>query len=117
MTTVAIWTCRSSCRGGRLGSSRTTPPNIQHGARAGRHAHVTSLARKRHKCYLIPVGEVDGCSTISLRLEPTRNNQAAKVRWASDYEMERSIRQMRASREPSVAATGADRSVPLEAIR
>jgi hypothetical protein len=68
-------------------------------------------------CYLIPVREVDGCATISLRLRPTRNNQAAKVRWASDYELERSIRQPWASCAPSTAAIGAERSVPLKAVR
>jgi hypothetical protein len=43
------------------------------------------------RSYLIPAREVDGCTTISLRLGPTRNNQAIKVRWAQDYELERSI--------------------------
>jgi hypothetical protein len=43
------------------------------------------------KSYLIPAREVEGCATISLRLGPTRNNQAAKVRWAREYEMESSL--------------------------
>jgi hypothetical protein len=43
-------------------------------------------------CYVIPVEEIDGRSTISLRLEPTANNQARNVRWARDYELERSLR-------------------------
>jgi hypothetical protein len=42
-------------------------------------------------CYLIPAGEVEGHSTISLRLEPTGNNQATGVRWARDYELAASL--------------------------
>lgn len=37
------------------------------------------------RCYLLPVHEVEDCTTISLRLGPTRNNQALNIRWASDY--------------------------------
>jgi hypothetical protein len=48
-------------------------------------------------CYLIPAHEVEDCATISLRLGPTRNNQTVKVRWAKDYEIERSITQRWAS--------------------
>ncbi len=42
-------------------------------------------------CYLIPVGEVEGRTAISLRVAPTRNNQALHIRWARDYELEKSI--------------------------
>ncbi len=69
------------------------------------------------KCYLIPAREVAGCSTISLRLGPTRNNQAAKVHWAQDYEIEHSLRQPWASRPSSVVDIGADLSEPSKAIR
>jgi PD-(D/E)XK endonuclease len=60
------------------------------------------------KCYLIPVREVDGYTTISLRLGPTRNNQAIKVRWAKDYELERSI-------APRWAASPELHDFPMEA--
>jgi hypothetical protein len=41
---------------------------------------------ENNKCYLIPI---EDCTTknISLRIEPTRNGQHKRVRWASDYEM------------------------------
>ena len=34
--------------------------------------------------YLVPVEDV-GRSTASLRIEPTRNGQAKKIRWAKNY--------------------------------
>jgi PD-(D/E)XK endonuclease len=37
--------------------------------------------------YLVPVGLND--SEIYLRVEPTRNNQRRRVRWAADYEVGR----------------------------
>jgi hypothetical protein len=43
------------------------------------------------RCYLIPISEVEGRSSISLRLAPTGNNQSHRVRWATDYELGRSI--------------------------
>lgn len=52
------------------------------------------------RCYLLPVHEVEGCATISLRLGPTRNNQALNVRWASDYLLETAVSQPWASCAP-----------------
>jgi PD-(D/E)XK endonuclease len=42
--------------------------------------------------YLIPIWEVEGHRTISLRLAATGNNQAVGVRWARDYELATSLR-------------------------
>ncbi|MGZ4104997.1 MAG: group I intron-associated PD-(D/E)XK endonuclease [Actinomycetota bacterium] len=36
--------------------------------------------------YLVPVSHVGARSGV-LRVEPTRNNQAARIRWARDYEI------------------------------
>ncbi len=38
------------------------------------------------KVYLIPVDDV-GTTAVTLRLNPTKNNQEKFVRWAKDYEM------------------------------
>ena len=43
------------------------------------------------RCFLIPIAEVAEGRSIHLRLNPTRNNQALNIRWARDYEFERSI--------------------------
>jgi hypothetical protein len=44
------------------------------------------------RCFLIPIAEVAGGRGVYLRLNPTRNNQALRVRWARDYELETSVR-------------------------
>ncbi len=45
-------------------------------------------------CYLLPIADVEHLSTISLRLAPTGNKQASGVRWASDYELARTIERL-----------------------
>jgi len=52
---------------------------------------VGAYAPDTDRCYLIPVSEVEGRTVLSLRVGPTRNNQAQLVRWAKDYEMETAI--------------------------
>ena len=52
---------------------------------------VGIYAPSTDRCYLLPVEEVVGRTTLSLRLAPTRNNQAQLVRWAKDYEMEHAL--------------------------
>jgi hypothetical protein len=44
------------------------------------------------RCFLIPIAEVAEGRGIYLRLNPTRNNQARRIRWARDYEFETSLR-------------------------
>ena len=46
--------------------------------------------------FLIPITALPTRRQISLRLEPTRNNQAEGVRWARDYELESVIQRLRA---------------------
>lgn len=53
---------------------------------------IAAYAPDTDRCYLIPIREVAGCRSISLRLVPTRNNQADGVRWARDYELHASLR-------------------------
>ena len=38
------------------------------------------------RCYFLPLTTFGGRSAIQLRLAPTRNNQAAGVNWAKDFE-------------------------------
>jgi hypothetical protein len=42
-------------------------------------------------CYLVPIREIEGQGTISLRIAPTGNSQVLRVRWASDYELATSL--------------------------
>jgi hypothetical protein len=52
---------------------------------------IAIYASHTNACYLIPIAEVAGCKTISLRLSPPLNNQALRVHWARDYELARSL--------------------------
>jgi PD-(D/E)XK endonuclease len=64
---------------------------------------IAAYCRELERCYLIPIGEVAGMSTIRLRLDAALNNQAARIRWARDYELERSIRRHWPAALPSTA--------------
>jgi hypothetical protein len=52
---------------------------------------VAVYSADTHRCYLLPIADVERLSAISLRLTPTGNNQSRKVRWARDYELHRTI--------------------------
>jgi hypothetical protein len=39
-----------------------------------------------HRCYLIPISEAEGRTTLHLRLDPTLNSQAEGIKWALDYD-------------------------------
>ncbi|HXN38239.1 MAG TPA: group I intron-associated PD-(D/E)XK endonuclease [Solirubrobacteraceae bacterium] len=73
---------------------------------------IAVYAPDTDRCYLIPVEETEGHVTLSLRLTPTRNNQAERVRWAHDYELESSLERHWAvgARESGL---GADASEPI----
>jgi len=53
---------------------------------------LAAYAPDTDRCYLLPVEEVEGHKAISLRVGPTRNNQARGVRWARDYELDVTLR-------------------------
>jgi hypothetical protein len=39
------------------------------------------------KVYLVPIGDVDVRGTCFLRIDPPKNNQQKRIRWARDYEL------------------------------
>ncbi len=39
------------------------------------------------RCYLIPIGLVEGRTCIHLRLAPSKNKQKLSIHWASEYEL------------------------------
>lgn len=46
------------------------------------------------RCYLIPFDEVPPGASVHLRLAPTSNNQARRIRWARDYEFDATLRRL-----------------------
>jgi hypothetical protein len=73
---VRLETCRYTPRG--YVRTSYTPAEIDAVA-----AYSTELRR----CFLIPISEISGHHTIHLRLDPTGNNQAERIKWARDYEL------------------------------
>jgi PD-(D/E)XK endonuclease len=61
---------------------------------------IGAFSAELGRCYLIPIAEVAEGRAIHLRLEPTLNNQAQKIRWARDYEFETSMRRNWLRRPP-----------------
>jgi hypothetical protein len=47
---------------------------------------IAAYSPELDRCFLIPISEVAGRSAIHLRLDPTKNNQAQRIRWAADYD-------------------------------
>jgi hypothetical protein len=39
-----------------------------------------------HRCFLIPIDEISGRREVHLRLDPTKNNQSDRIKWARDYD-------------------------------
>jgi PD-(D/E)XK endonuclease len=40
------------------------------------------------RCFLIPIAQVAGKRAIHLRLERAKNNQAQRINWAAEYDLE-----------------------------
>jgi PD-(D/E)XK endonuclease len=70
-------------------TSRHTPRGYLRSTYSAKEIDALAVyAPDTDRCYLIPIAEAEGHSTLSLRLTPTGNNQAEGVRWAHDYELE-----------------------------
>jgi hypothetical protein len=86
----------AAVRGGvlcaRTASSRHTPSGYVRNTYGAAEVDATGLfAPDTGRCYLVPIGEVEGLHMVCLRRQPTRNRQAAGVRWASSHELERML--------------------------
>jgi PD-(D/E)XK nuclease superfamily protein len=71
-----------------LNGSRLTPGGyVRSTYSAGEVDAIGAWSPDQNRCYLIPIAEVAGGREVSLRVRPTRNNQAEGVRWASTYDL------------------------------
>lgn len=77
---------------------------------------IAAYSPSTDSCYLIPIDEAQGMAAISLRLAPTRNNQATNIRWARDYEFERSLHRAWRIGRDNIVIVGAIGSGRLESI-
>jgi PD-(D/E)XK endonuclease len=79
-----------------LKTSRYTPNGyVSTSYNASEVDAVAAYAPLLQRCYLIPICEVSGRRAVHLRLDPTKNNQAQRIKWAHDYELATMIDQLR----------------------
>jgi hypothetical protein len=87
-------------------TSRYTPRGYRRSTYSAAEVDATAAyAAETGACYLIPIEEVDGYSTVSLRLAPTANNQELNVRWARDYDLGSSLQRNWAVADRKLRAT------------
>ena len=70
--------CRT-CRRGRQGL-------IHRSYAAGEIDAVAAYSPDTDRCYLLPAELSVETAGVALRIAPTKNNQSAGIRWASDFE-------------------------------
>jgi hypothetical protein len=77
----------------RLATSRCTPNGYVRSTYTAREVDaIGAYSPELERCFLIPITEVESGRSVNLRLDPARNNQALRIRWARDYELQASIR-------------------------
>jgi hypothetical protein len=53
---------------------------------------IAAYDAKLDSCFLVPVAIIDGRPSITLRLDPCRNNQRRGVNWADDFDFAATLR-------------------------
>jgi PD-(D/E)XK endonuclease len=82
----------------RLQTSRYTPRGyVRTSYAASEIDAVAAYSPHLNRCFLLPVDEIAGRRAIHLRLDPTKNNQAERIKWAHDYEFETVMQRLRQS--------------------
>ena len=64
---------------------------------------VVAYSSELNRCFLLPIAEVAGMRGVHLRLDAPKNNQAQRIKWAADYELESMIENLRS---PPTAPSG-----------
>ena len=55
---------------------------------------IAAYCQDLNTCYFLPIEEIDGSSTVHLRLTPAANNQRVAVRFAAEFEFRGAIAQL-----------------------
>ena len=72
-----------------LKTNRCTPGGyVSTSYNSGEVDAIGAYSPELDRCFLIPIAEVPGRRAIHLRLEPAKNNQLERVRWAHDYALD-----------------------------
>lgn len=89
----------------RLQTSRYTPGGYVYTSYSADEIDaVGAYCGELKRCFLLPIADVEGMRGVHLRLDPSGNNQAQGVRWASDFELESMIRRF-ANRQSGTGLT------------
>jgi hypothetical protein len=76
----------------RCATCRHTPTGYRRSTYSAQEIDaIAAYSPDTDHCYLLPIEEIAGRATITLRLAATANNQADGVRWAHDYELSASL--------------------------
>jgi hypothetical protein len=86
----------------KLQTSRHTPSGyVRTSYSASEIDAVAAYSPHLNRCFLLPIDEVAGRRSIHLRFDPTKNNQAERIKWARDYEFSAVMRRLKeAQAEP-----------------
>jgi hypothetical protein len=80
----------------RVSTSRYTPRGyVRTSYNAEEIDAIGAYSPELRRCFLIPVDEVSGHRALHLRVDPTKNNQAERIKWARDYEFDAAIGRLR----------------------
>jgi hypothetical protein len=86
---ISLETCRFTPGAGYVRSSYT-PAEID--------AIAAAYSPELGTSYLIPIEDVSTRRSLHLRVDPTGNNQADRIRWARDHELEPALQRLRYAR-------------------
>jgi hypothetical protein len=91
----------------RLATSRYTPQGyVRTCYTADQIDAIGAYSPELKRCFIIPIDEVSSHrAAVHLRLDPTRNNQAERIKWARDFEFAHVIERLR--RKPQLEAHAA----------
>jgi hypothetical protein len=59
---------------------------------------VVAYSAELKRCFLLPIAAVAERRAIHLRIEPSRNNQSRRIKWAEDYDLGSMIERLQACR-------------------
>jgi hypothetical protein len=93
-----------------LNTSRCTPVDTCAPRIRRRRSRVRRVLGQPGRYFLIPIADVTEGRGIRLRLDPARNNQAKRIRWASAYDFDAMIARRRASQSACPHRRGTLRS-------
>jgi hypothetical protein len=91
----------------RLQTNRYTPGGYVTKSYAAHEIDaIAAYSPELHRGFLIPIDEASGRCAMHLRLDPTRNNQADRIKWARDYELGSAIERLRSASAARTYAPG-----------